>query len=459
MILQGRRNTRALKKVLLTVVLPVPVSGTSCSPCLSFPLPISAGRLHTESMIRPFLHILLAACSTSLLLAADISLAGGEVVGQPNTAFDSSSIDTLEELQRRYPYDERLRRRLVGAYVARGEEMMERRDYGGAAAQFELGRDLCPDDPILGTMAGIAWYLLGKPNLARFELERARALPKGETPTLFAFLGRVHYDAGDLLRALEVWEEGLATAPDDKALSELVSRGRRELAVEKGMATGNSSRFLISYDGSVHPGAAVLVLDELETAMRVVGSDLGWYPENPVPVILYTREDYRSVTETPEWSGGSYDGKIRLPVGGLKALSPRLRSILRHEYTHVAVHALTLRTAPVWLNEGLAEYEGRKAHDVPLADLQSVLAKGTANLIPPAGSFSGLKGEDARIAYELSHSLVSHMVRSYGMHKVRDLLVELVKGQELAEASRAAFADLGLTFDDVLKEWRQGLAP
>jgi tetratricopeptide (TPR) repeat protein len=410
-------------------------------------------------MIRTLPHILLAACLTTFLFAADPSLATEEAVMPQNAPPDSSSIEKMEELQRLYPYDEGLRRRLVGAYVNRGEELMAKRDYGGAAAQFELGRELYPDDPVFGTMAGIAWYLLGKPDLARLEFERARGVPKGEAPTLFAFLGRVHYDAGDLLRALEVWEEGLSVAPDDKVLSELVSRARRDLAVEKGMATGNSSRFIISYDGSVRPEAALLVLDELETALNSIGSDLGWYPENPIPVILYTREDYHSVTDTPDWSGGSYDGKIRLPVGGLKAVSLRLRSILRHEYTHVAVNALTLRNSPVWLNEGLAEYEGRKAHDVPLADLQNVLAKGAANLAPPAGSFSGLKGDEARTAYEVSHSLVSHMVRSYGMHKLRDLLVELGKGKKLAEAAQAAFSDLGLTFDDVLKEWRQGLVP
>jgi tetratricopeptide (TPR) repeat protein len=374
---------------------------------------------------------------------------------------DSRKLEHLEEAQRRHPYDEGIRRRLRSAYLARGQELMEKRDYEGAAAQFERGQELYPDDAGFGTLTGIAFYLLGKPDLARYHLERSRGLPGGETAALFGFLGRIQYDAGDLRRALEVWEEGLAASPDDAVLLDLAARARRELVVEEGMATGNSSRFLITYDGSVRGEAAALVLEELETAMRVVGGDLGWYPENPVPVILYTRRDYRSVTESPDWSGGSYDGKIRLPVGGVQTVTPQLRAILRHEYTHAVVHALTRGNCPVWLNEGLAEYQGRRVHDVPLADLQLALQlalqQRTVSLAPPDGTFAGLKGEEARLAYEISCSLVTHMVRSYGMHKVRDLLLELGQGKGVADAAASAFADLGLSFVEVLQEWRHAL--
>jgi tetratricopeptide (TPR) repeat protein len=366
------------------------------------------------------------------------------------------SLAQLEDAHRLYPYDAVVRRALGAAYGARGRQLMDSRDFAAAAGIFEKGRELYPDDPTFGTLAGIACYLQGQPDLARFQLERARALAGRKQPSLYAYLGRVHYDAGDLRRALEVWGEGLEAAPDDTVLRDLVSRARRDLAVEQGMKTGNSSRFLISYDGSVRADAADLVLEELEGALREVGGDLGWYPEQPIPVILYTKRDYQVVTESPDWAGGVYDGKIRLPVGGLKGMTPRLRAVLRHEYTHAVVRALTLGNCPVWLNEGLAEYEGRRAHDVPLADLQQALpAGGAATLSPPEGAFVALQGDEARLAYETSHSLVSHMIRSYGMHTVRDLLLELGKGARLPEAAGSAFRGVGLSWEQVLQEWRQ----
>jgi tetratricopeptide (TPR) repeat protein len=391
--------------------------------------------------------------------AADAPLPGDQVRVPKEQGSDPLGIERLQEAQRLFPYDANVRRRLGTAFLSRGEVLLQKRDYEGAAKLFEEGRQLYPDEPAFGTMAGIALYLAGRPDLARFQLERARSLPGGETSALFIVLGRVHYDAGDLPRALEVWGEGLAALPDDTTLKALAARARRELAVEEGMATGNSSRFLISYDGSVRSDAAALVLEELETAMKVVGGDLGWYPENPIPVILYTRQDYRRLTDSPEWSGGAYDGKIRLPVAGLKSISPQLRGILRHEYTHAAVQGITRGNAPDWLNEGLAEYEGRREYDAPLVSLQKRIEGGVAALEPPAGDFSALAGDEARLAYETGYSLVRHMVRSYGMHKVRDLLQELGQGKKLAEAFRGAFADLGLTYEEVLAEWRRGLAP
>jgi hypothetical protein len=47
------------------------------------------------------------------------------------------------------------------------------------------------------------------------------------------------------------------------------------------------------------------------------------------------------------------------------------------------------------------------------------------------------------------------MIRSYGMHTVRDLLLELGKGARLPEAAGSAFRGVGLSWEQVLQEWRQ----
>jgi hypothetical protein len=221
------------------------------------------------------------------------------------------------------------------------------------------------------------------------------------------------------------------------------------------MEKGYRSMFVISHDEGTKSDLANKVLEALEDAYRRVGSDLDYYPSARVPVILYTRKDYRSVTSSPEWSGGLYDGKVRLPIGGATDISPMLRGVHFHEYTHVVVGELTQKNCPTWLNEGLAEYEGRKEFDSTLSSLQT--AAKTGKFLPFTDlekSLLGLNSKDAALAYQQSYSMVRFMIASYGWYKVREILVNLGNGMAFGGAFARAFADFGLEFKDVELDWQ-----
>ena len=134
------------------------------------------------------------------------------------------------------------------------------------------------------------------------------------------------------------------------------------------------------------------MLKALERAYNRVGTDLSYYPSVRVPVILYTKKDYRSLTASPEWSGGLYDGKIRLPIGGAAHMTPMLRGVLFHEYTHVVVRELTKGNCPSWLNEGLAEYSGRRLVGYSNADIVKVAAAKRADDTGFVRSFAYVSG-------------------------------------------------------------------
>ena len=42
----------------------------------------------------------------------------------------------------------------------------------------------------------------------------------------------------------------------------------------------------------------------------------GTYPTEPMPVVLYTSEQFRDITRSPTWAAGAYDGTIRVPMRG-----------------------------------------------------------------------------------------------------------------------------------------------
>ena len=56
----------------------------------------------------------------------------------------------------------------------------------------------------------------------------------------------------------------------------------------------------------------------------------------------------------PGWSGGLFDGRIRLPIRGGLADRREFERVLTHEYVHALVHSVAAGGVPAWLNEGLA---------------------------------------------------------------------------------------------------------
>ena len=71
-----------------------------------------------------------------------------------------------------------------------------------------------------------------------------------------------------------------------------------------------------------------------------------------ITVILYPLQEFREVTQAPENVAGLYDGKIRVPLGGLQRVDDAARRLLVHELTHAFVHSKTRGNCPTWRRSG-----------------------------------------------------------------------------------------------------------
>jgi hypothetical protein len=164
------------------------------------------------------------------------------------------------------------------------------------------------------------------------------------------------------------------------------------------------------------------------------------------------------VTDSPEWSGGVYDGTIRLPFGSLKEVTPQIRAVLHHEYAHVVVFELTRGNCPYWLNEGIAEMFGRKQFSQQMTELDSAARKKSfADFKKLESSFGSLSASEANLAYQQSYSLVNYLVTAYGWHRVTRILTALGDGMNLDDALAEAFKDYSLSYDALLREWRESI--
>jgi tetratricopeptide (TPR) repeat protein len=366
-------------------------------------------------------------------------------------------IEQLREANRLFPLDKYIKRSLAEGYAAFGNQLVKQKRYEQADENFSRARELYPDVAEFALMRGICNYLLKKYDVARYELEQAKAIKQDSAEVLY-YLGLVQFETDRRPEALALWEQALKLSPGRREIVELLAKSRRENDIESGMDRGYSSRFDLTYDPGVDAGFARAILDVLESAANQVGAELGMFPEARVPVGIYKRTDYKTVTDSPDWSGGLYDGKIRLPFGALNEITPVMRGVLYHEYAHVVVFELTRGNCPLWLNEGIAEMFGRMQYNRPLPELGRAVRAGTLlDIRKLEAGFSNFSPSAASLAYQESYSLVNYMVTTFGWHRIRLILSSLGSGLSFEESVTASLKDFNMTYDTLVKGWHTSI--
>ncbi|MHB8835860.1 MAG: hypothetical protein ACYC9Y_09140, partial [Candidatus Methylomirabilia bacterium] len=146
---------------------------------------------------------------------------------------------------------------------------------------------------------------------------------------------------------------------------------------------------------------------------------------------LYTRGLFDEITRSPGWVGGTYDGKIRVPVGGLQTEydARRLAPVLTHELTHAFIRANVPGRLPLWFEEGLAGY------------FENMDAGPGAPRAAP-GSFASLEevsaalrgGSRVSAAYAAATLAVNEMVRLDGFWLPSRTLDLMASGRSFPEA-------------------------
>ncbi len=182
--------------------------------------------------------------------------------------------------------------------------------------------------------------------------------------------------------------------------------------------------------------------------------DLGSAPPRKVEVVVYAERDWRLATQAPDWSGGLFDGKVRVPAQGLTGVTPRLLSVLKHEMTHAFVHARTNGRAPVWLHEGLAQVEEGKT-SVPYAGalLEGWRASRTFGLGTLEGSFRRFSTGQVRSSYVVSLAAVEMLRETRGPGAIGHLLDSLGEGTPVEQAMRETVRGDYARVESDLADW------
>ena len=271
-----------------------------------------------------------------------------------------------------------------------------------------------------------------------------RAIRKhAESASLYETLGRLAYQRDDLEGALKSLKK--ASTLDPKArqrLSAFIKKVEREVEVEARFFKDHRAPYTVKYDDSSYKAMGSKLLLELDRVGNQLSQDLGLAVPRELTVILYSRKDYDQATGASGWTGGLFDGKVRIPVQSSRGIDPGLLSTLRHEMTHWMVREAAPH-CPLWLNEGLAQVsEGRQVNRLAAAALKERKNKGTLKAIADLPD-NWSKVSDAKVVsiyYAESLSFTRFLKNRYGLRALRELLVEFRQD-----------ADLNAVFQKVLR--------
>ena len=299
-----------------------------------------------------------------------------------------------------------------------------------AVDAFREAIRLDPENARLRFGAGTAEYGQRHDQEAKALLEQALNLDPKLTRAR-AQLALVAKRQGDLTEAIRLYEVVVSEVPDDVAVGETLERWKRERELHDRMRVEVGDFFTVSFEGADDAGMAARALDSLNRAYWRICDVLAAYPQQSVPVVLYSGEQFQDITRSPRWAAAAFDGIIRVPMRDVRDKGDDLDRVLAHEFTHALIRSLATRGVPTWLNEGLAtaleseSFEGDKA----VAKLSK-----PPSLAALSGSFAGLTGAEAQVAYTTSALAASRLLDEAGGAAVSNLLRDLGNGAAFEDA-------------------------
>jgi len=200
-----------------------------------------------------------------------------------------------------------------------------------------------------------------------------------------------------------------------------------------------------------------------ESAYQKVSSDLKHEISFPIPLILYkTHSEFEQTNLYPDFipeGVAAFTEPVRnRMVVPIDEPPDRLQGLLTHELTHVFAfdlipRSLIQRQIPLWMDEGLADYE-RGLWD-PL-DLMSIRDAAVTDQVPKLSRFEGYGGFNPRVVYNMGHAAFEFIEARYGKEGIRQFLYTLRKsivGGGVDNLYQQAFRIKADEFDDAFDKW------
>jgi Peptidase MA superfamily/Tetratricopeptide repeat len=364
---------------------------------------------------------------------------------KPSGASNQTSLNSLDPATKTI---------LSHSFTDLGKSQVEKKDFTGALENFKKAYTLVKDRETTFNLAMVYFQLKDDWNSELLFNELLKLDPKNTIA--LNMLGEIAWRKERLDEALDFWQKSLQIKKDP-ILSEKLGRLKRERRASSTYDNSESLHFIMRYDGGkADPDLVNEISSFLEEIYQRLSMKFDAFPTTAFVIVLYPQEKFQAITDAPIWSGGINDGKIKLPIKGVKSLTDEMKESLVHELTHSFVNFKSSGNCPVWLQEGLAQHmEGKQASDEANHLLGELASAGQLPRIEQLnGSFIGASTNIAQVLYVQSLSFTVFLLERQPFYQVNNLLDELGKGNQLNDAFQTAYLQ---PLSRMESEWRQSL--
>jgi hypothetical protein len=247
-------------------------------------------------------------------------------------------------------------------------------------------------------------------------------LSAGADPDLLALAGVAAWRNDEPRSALDYWNRSLRMRPDAR-IEELCRTVEREASADRSNGRAYGLRVLLRYEpDSVKPELARSMVLALDAELERIAGQLGCSTRERLVAIVQSREAYLKSTGAAEWSGGRYDGRIRIALIGDEAVGPRTRRVFAHEVVHACL--ASMGSWPPWLHEGLAQWiSGERLSAGERASLRRLVEEKKFPKLAELGRDLGsMEGDAARATYALALEAATILMEHYSGLGLRNVL-------------------------------------
>ncbi|PKL42932.1 MAG: hypothetical protein CVV41_12980 [Candidatus Riflebacteria bacterium HGW-Riflebacteria-1] len=349
-----------------------------------------------------------------------------------------------------------------------GDMLYFKGNYEKSLEHFEFVHNRSPKDIQIISKIGLVAFQLMDYDKAIEHLEQAvNAYP--DAFYLLFYLGKSYFEQHYYEEAVASWERALQATKDPNqqaAVNEAINRAREQLASTDGSSKVEDRRFIVHFAGNSRDDLGDIAFEVLDEVFHQVTRSLNFHPDVKINVIFFLTEDYYKVSR--DWSAASAQGiKIMVPLKSGYKSEEYVRGLLAHEFTHTIIHLRTNNRCPLWLNEGIAQYqEFAAANGSPeemRSDYRSIVENEfiqgqksvKLNRVPALMSSSSRK--DVLRAYIASYLATRCLADFYGERSFDEILSALGEGKSIDEAMIDATGRDMDSFQQRYEDWLRKL--
>jgi len=235
---------------------------------------------------------------------------------------------------------------------------------------FEF-KTIASEEKLFGILDEITY---GEECLKTWQIEEASAvanrllLTAPKNPYVSFFAGEVRFYEGNYEESLSFLKEVQKdpdVAKDAQEFYKFVDKIYKTTGKFKEIKT---EHFLFRYLEDKDAILADYALDALEKTYNAIGTDLNYFPKEPILVEVFPDAESFCTISTLTKDEIETSGTVAICLFNRVIItSPRLQprgyqwlDTLNHEYVHYIIMKKTYNRVPIWLHEGIAKYEEKR---------------------------------------------------------------------------------------------------